>query len=125
VEFKFTYSSFPTFFTEVELKGNQLSFKEVYGSDADTIVLSDQKVEEFWDKIKKMRLEYWKENYFSCVIDGLQWDVDIKSDFLTKEISGSNEFPDGSCNLKNTPIFDRLISAIEFLIDRNGFFKNL
>ena len=125
MEFKFTYSSFPTFFTEVELKGNQLKFKEVYGSDAELVVLSDQKVEEFWGRIKKMRLEYWKENYFSCVIDGLQWDVDIKSDFLTKEISGSNEFPDGSCNLKNTPIFDRLISSVEFLIDRDKFFKDL
>ena len=125
MEFKFTYSSFPTFFTEVILIGNQLRLKEVYGSDAEIVVLPDQRVEEFWARIKKMRLEYWKENYFSCVIDGLQWDVDIKSDFLTKEISGSNEFPDGSCNLKNTPIFDRLISAIEFLIDRKEFFKNL
>ena len=125
MEFKFTYSSFPTFFAEVELIGNNLKFKEVYGGNAELIILSDQKVEEFWGRIKKMRLEYWKENYFSCVIDGLQWDLNIKSDFLTKEISGSNEFPDGSCNLKNTPIFDRLISAIEFIIDRQDFFKNL
>ncbi|MCK5780948.1 MAG: hypothetical protein KAH10_00015 [Flavobacteriales bacterium] len=125
MEFKFTYSSFPTFFAEVELKGNQLMFKEVYGSNAELVILSDQKIEEFWDRIKKIRLEYWKENYFSCVIDGLQWDLNIKSNFLTKEISGSNEFPDGSCNLKNTPIFDKLISAIEFLIDRDKFFENL
>ncbi len=125
MEFKFTYSSFPTFFIEVELKGNQLKLRETYGSDVAPVTLSDQKVEEFWGRIKKMRLEYWKENYFSCVIDGLQWGVDIKSDFLTKEISGSNEFPDGSCNLKNTPIFDRLISAVEFLIDKDKYFKNL
>jgi len=125
MEFKFTYSSFPTFFIEVELKGTQLKLRETYGSDVAPVMLSDQKIEEFWGRIKKMRLEYWKENYFSCVIDGLQWGVDIKSDFLTKEISGSNEFPDGSCNLKNTPIFDRLISAVEFLIDKDKYFKNL
>lgn len=125
MDFKFTYSSYPTFFTEVVLKGNKLKFKDEFGSDGEFIVISEERVIEFWDRIKKMRLEYWKENYFSCVLDGLQWDLDINSDFITKVISGSNEFPDGSCNLKNTPIFDRLISAIEFLIDRKDFFNKL
>ena len=125
MKFTFTYSSYPSFFIEVDLNGNELLFKETYSSNANVLVLSDQRVEEFWNKIKKIRLEYWKQNYFSCVIDGLQWNVKIETDFLVKEISGSNEFPDGSCNLKSTPIFDRLTSAIEFLIDKNGFFKEL
>ncbi len=44
---------------------------------------------------------------------------------MSKDISGTNEYPDGSCDLKYTPVFDKLTSAVEYLISENGFFKNL
>jgi len=125
MNFNFVYSSYPTFYTEVDLKGDKLIVKKEYSGNGTEKTISSEKLSEFWNMIKMMRLEYWKDNYYSCVIDGLQWNVNIETDFLVKEISGANEFPDGSCNLKNTPIFDKLIAAIEYLIEEQGFFKNL
>jgi hypothetical protein len=125
MNFNFVYSSFPTFYNEVDLKGNKLLFKKKYGEQGEVKIISLEKLSEFWTMISMMRLEYWKENYNSCVLDGLQWSVKIDSDFLKKEVLGSNEFPDGSCTLKNTPIFDKLIAAVEYLIEEQHYFKNL
>lgn len=125
MNFNFVYSSFPTFYAEVDLKDNQLTFKKKYGEEVEAKTISEEKLSGFWSMIKMMRLEYWKDNYYSCVLDGLQWNVSIDTDFLKKEISGANEFPDGSCNLKNTPVFDKLISAIEYLVEEQKYFRNL
>lgn len=125
MNFTFTYSSFPTFYTEVFLEDNILVFKNEYGGEGVSTELSEGKIDSFWEMIKLIRLDFWKENYSSCVLDGLQWGVKIDTEFIQKEISGVNEYPDGSCELRMTPIFDKLIDAVEFLIGDPGFYRSL
>ena len=125
MKFQFTYQSYPSFYIDILLDGNVCLLKESYGGDAVETVLQEQKVVQFWAMVKAIRIDFWKENYSSCVLDGLQWELIIESDFLTKNISGSNEYPDGSCTLKYTPVFDKLKAAVEYLIDDKDFFNKL
>ena len=121
--FQFIHSSYFDDDYEITLEQNQLSLQSRFQLP-DKRIVNPETLELFWDKIKSIHLETWRDEYIDMnVLDGLQWEVQVKSDFLTKKIEGSNAFPDGSIGLGDTPIFDELVKTVEFLIGEEDYFK--
>lgn len=123
--FLFIHSSYFDDHYEITLEENQLSLQSRFHMTVfDKRVVSPETLQLFWEKIKSIHLETWNNEYFDMnVLDGLQWKVEVKSDFLTKKIEGSNAFPDGGIELEKTPIFDELLKAVEFLLGEEDFFN--
>ncbi|MFD1314243.1 hypothetical protein [Namhaeicola litoreus] len=122
MDFEFILSSYFCSHSEITLRDNKLSRKDRF--DKVKSIVTPETLKLFWEKIKALHIDTWDSEYIDdAIFDGTQWELKVKSDFLIKKIVGSNAFPDGGIELDETPIFDELIKAVEFLIGEEDFFN--
>ena len=123
--FKFRYFTDGCCDYTITLKNHQLSMKS-YFVPSFKRTIDAQKATQFWDQVKAIQLETWKDSYNnSNLCDGVQWGVKVRTDFLIKKIEGSNDYPDGVFFVEETPIFNQLIDAVAFLLDDKNFLKDV
>ena len=122
--FQFIYFAYGCCDYTITLQNNQLSLESFYAPSFERTI-DAQKVAQFWGQLKTIQLETWKDEYIDLnICDGEQWSVKVKTDFLIKNIEGSNDYPDGDFFVEETPIFDQLLDVVAFLLDDKDFFKN-
>ena len=70
-------------------------------------VLDKQKIDYIKNELRKADILSWKENYIDkYILDGMQWNLDIKLNNKEKKIYGSNKYP------KEWDVFYKLIFSI-------------
>ena len=72
------------------------------------ITPSQAEWEQFWQKLTDLNVWKWKTRYDDPgVLDGTQWNLEIKIDGKMKKSSGSNEYPES---------FDTFLEAVSMLV---------
>ena len=80
-------------------KGNSLVVQQSEGpifpdSDKRTFIVKENDWEKFWISLDKSNIWDWEKEYFSEIMDGVQWELKIVKDEKRKTVYGSNKFPE-------------------------------
>ena len=86
--------------------------------------ISTENLDIFISKLNEIRVNEWKDDYDSYVLDGEQWELKLSyNNQLKKRICGNNCYPNSEPNsIDRTDVFNNFMAALVLLIQEPTFF---
>jgi len=125
--FHISIGGFDAFQMSVVLKDGALVYEyreSMYGEllASKTIKPTEQQWRAFWGQVRTIGAQYWREEYSSAVLDGLQWEIELSGNELEVKSWGSNAYPPAN-KAYPSEAFKQLLKAVGELLDDNDFIK--